>query len=263
MKAAPISPLSIAPSYIELMYDEEVLAVGTAFYVRHSNQLFLVSNWHNFSGRNPTTKKPLSKYAAILDRVRVHAHTSESLGDTNVVTYKLSNEDVNLWYEHPKFGSRVDVAILPVTDDRSDCRYDIHDALNRIDPHEKWHIWVSENVFILGYPFGISAGNRFPIWKSASLASEPKIDIDGKPLIYVDTASRPGMSGSPVVRHSRRAVALTQSKPNSPVYRFHAELIGIYSGRVVAKDELDAQLGMVWKASCINEIISGEKVAEC
>lgn len=264
MEIVTINPLSTASAFIELMFEAEILAIGTAFYFQKDDRLFLVSNWHNFSGRDPITRKPVTRDLAVPDRVRVHAHTSQPSGDVEVdiVTYALSADGVNLWYEHPEFGSLVDVGALLVSEERSALRYDVQSAINDVDPHEKWPIQVGEDLFILGFPFGISPGPKFPVWKSASIASEPQIDIDGKPLLYVDTASRPGMSGSPVVQHSRRSVSLSTSKPNSPVYRFRAAFIGVYSGRVVAKDPLDAQLGMVWKARCIEEIITGLKVAE-
>ena len=54
---------------------------------------------------------------------------------------------------------------------------------------------VSADVFVLGYPRGISGGRGFPI----SIATEPKIDLDGVPKLLIDTATREGMSGGPVI----------------------------------------------------------------
>ena len=54
-------------------------------------------------------------------------------------------------------------------------------------------------MFVLGYPKGISGGRGFPIWKRASIATEPDIQHDGLPKLLVDTATREGMSGAPVV----------------------------------------------------------------
>jgi len=34
--------------------------------------------------------------------------------------------------------------------------------------------------------------------------------------------------------------------------------VGIYSGRILGKTELEAQLGIVWKKEVIDEIIDGE-----
>ena len=40
--------------------------------------------------------------------------------------------------------------------------------------------------------------------KRARIASEPIIDIQDRPLMYIDTASRSGMSGSPVIIYIRK-----------------------------------------------------------
>jgi hypothetical protein len=54
------------------------------------------------------------------------------------------------------------------------------------------------DAFVLGYPRGMSGGGHFPVWKRATIATEPDIDLDGLPRFYIDTATREGMSGSPV-----------------------------------------------------------------
>jgi hypothetical protein len=38
------------------------------------------------------------------------------------------------------------------------------------------------------------------------------------------------------------------------------KFIGVYSGRLASQDPLDAQLGFVWPASLIPEIIAGGRV---
>ena len=65
------------------------------------------------------------------------------------------------------------------------------------------------------------------------------------------------MSGSPVIFKTRRPVTLFKSLENNMTLmsRYAVKLIGIYSGRIGAENELQAQLGIVWKFSVINEII--------
>ena len=58
---------------------------------------------------------------------------------------------------------------------------------------------VADEVFILGFPYKIGNASQIPIWKRGSVASEPELDCDNLPKLFVDTASRPGMSGSPVI----------------------------------------------------------------
>lgn len=110
-------------------------------------------------------------------------------------------------------------------------------------PNYSGTVPIGIEAFILGYPFGIGV-STLPIWKRASVASEPSVKISGKPCFYVDTASRPGMSGSPVILRHRMAIG--------PPTTF----IGVYSGRIGSEDELQAQLGIVWRAEVIDQIIT-------
>jgi hypothetical protein len=68
---------------------------------------------------------------------------------------------------------------------------------NRL-PLDKLSLTPGMDVFVLGYPRGISGGGRFPLWKRGSIASEPDVNIDNLPMMYIDTATREGMSRAPV-----------------------------------------------------------------
>jgi len=75
-------------------------------------------------------------------------------------------------------------------------------------------------------------------------------------LTAYDTATRSGLSGSPVImkRHGMHCLvsgALTGEEIIGTISNF----IGVYSGRM-GKDEFKAQLGIVWRASVINDIVS-------
>lgn len=249
-----INPISAASLFIEMMHDDIVLALGTAFYYNYNGSRYLISNWHNFSGRNPDSGRPLHKMAALPNSVRVHCRNQENLSIIRPVDLALSNENQFTWLQHPEHKEKVDIGALPVPSNGLTDDIDILAAVNEIDPHQKWPIQVGEQLFVIGYPFGISDACSLPIWKAASLASEPGVDQEHLPLLYVDTATREGMSGSPVIHYRRRSVTLIES--NQP-YRFHAEFVGVYSGRIVPKDLLEVQLGKVWKAPLIEQVIKG------
>jgi hypothetical protein len=73
----------------------------------------------------------------------------------------------------------------------------------------------------------------------------------------IDTASRPGMSGSPVILRSWTNLMVdpgVMGISDRPLNR----LIGVYSGRLDA-EKSDAQIGMVWHESFIPEIIDAQK----
>jgi hypothetical protein len=120
----------------------------------------------------------------------------------------------------------------------------------------KLAIMVGMEVFILGYPFG-SAPPALPVWKRGSIASEPNLVKLTTQYYLIDTASRPGMSGSPVILRSWSNHVLESSNwvavTDKPIDR----IIGIYSGR---KDNAlaEAQIGMVWHVDYIDEIIDAD-----
>jgi hypothetical protein len=250
-----INPFSAASFFIEMMFNEENIACGTAFYFILQEKIYLVSNWHNFSGRHPESHKPLHSQLAIPNRIRVYGHNVDNLLVPEISTYELSDSNgACLWYEHPTLGSSIDVGVLPITNKHNANTFDILAAVNAVDPFDNWPLEIGEQLFVLGFPFGISDTYSFPIWKSASLASEPAINQENLPLLYVDTATRIGMSGSPVIKYQRRAVSMFHK---DMYFNFHATFVGIYSGRIAPKDQIEAQLGKVWKADCIEEIIRG------
>ena len=74
----------------------------------------------------------------------------------------------------------------------------------------------------------------------------------------VDTASRPGMSGAPVIRRSWGTHALENGAfpaNSTPQSKF----IGVYSRRLHTDDPSNAQIDMVWPADDINDIIDAVK----
>ena len=113
---------------------------------------------------------------------------------------------------------------------------------------------ISDDVFLIGYPLGISV-HQLPIWKRATVASEIQIDIDNLPKFYVDTASAKGMSGSPAIRRSMGGTTEDGSMMSNGMPM--TKLLGVYSGRVSPKGDASAQIGIVWKAKVIDEIING------
>lgn len=251
-----ISPLSTCSVFMELFYNDTLLGGGTAFYVRKNDDFYLVSNWHNFSGRHPHTKLPLHSTAAVPNRVDVHNHNLATPEAPILRSHAIASaEGAPLWFEHPKWGSRVDVGALPVSHNGELEMFDVDSAIREVDYLGDRDPEAGDQVFVLGFPFGLSATHSLPIWKAATIASEPEVDIDDLPLLYIDTATRPGMSGSPVVKHVRRAVTVGGK---NGVSRFHSRFVGIYSGRIVPKDEIEAQLGKVWKAPVVYETIAGQ-----
>lgn len=71
----------------------------------------------------------------------------------------------------------------------------------------------------------------------------------------VDTASRPGMSGAPVILRSWTNDYI-EGGMRALSDKAATNLIGVYSGKLVASSE-EAQIGMVWHELYIMDIIAG------
>jgi hypothetical protein len=159
-----------------------------------------------------------------------------------------------LWLEHPILGQRADVIALPLGPMPGADFYPINKMVAM-----RLRVGAGVDVVVLGYPFGISMSS-FPIWKRASIASEPELPIAGLPYFFIDTASREGMSGAPVIVRSLGSHDLEgggTTMTGGPASRF----LGIYSGRIGAEDELKAQLGIVWRAEVVTDVIKGGRVS--
>jgi hypothetical protein len=118
--------------------------------------------------------------------------------------------------------------------------------------------WAYPEAFVIGYPFSKPPRLVLPIWKRASIASEPDLDIDNLPKMLIDTATRSGLSGSPVVMqriglHGMEGGVMKGSEIIGRIRNF----IGVYSGRI-GDNEFKAQLGIVWKARVIDEKVLGK-----
>ena len=161
------------------------------------------------------------------------------------------------WIIHPKFGNKVDVGIIDLG------KLDFDGELYNIPANSstewvKFSPSIADDAYVVGFPKGMDGGHGFPVWKRASIASEPVFDIDKLPLIYVDTATREGMSGSPVIVMRRGFTMPDDAKDFGDASLGESmSFLGVYSGRV-GDDPLGVQLGMVWKAKVIDEIIDGK-----
>ncbi len=234
------------------------MANGTCFFVMRNNKTYLITNWHIVTGKNPFTNAYIGYYAVSPDQLKIRVYKNQQhLETTDLIIDLLDDNGNEKWLVHPKYSNQVDVIALEIeipTD-----KFVISPE-NFIEPfNEDTSESVKDDVFILGFPFGLKTGDIFPIWKRGSLASEPLIDLDDLPKMYIDSASRSGMSGSPVIYLEKRQFGIGDAHPGTPNAKFsnnYTKMVGIYSGRIGANDELNAQLGIVWKYRVIDEIIT-------
>lgn len=222
------------------------------------------TNHHVISGKCLNTDYLLDRGGRTPDTLRVYVpyrknEDTEEWITTNYDDFRVKDEEGHkLWTEMSVNSKLVDVAVLPVKID--DPR--IRDICSAEEPmNDDIHIELGSDAYVIGFPFG-QTGGFLPIWKRASIASHVLIEPEGLPFFYVDTASRSGMSGSPVVYYEKRPIVFVNQSQNQ-ISRHFTKFIGVYSGRIGADSkEGDAQLGRVWRADVISELINRSKASE-
>jgi hypothetical protein len=253
----------------------EIKRPATAFIIRTGAFYFLVTALHVLTGRHWQTKA-LSDNGLIPNGftllVPFYKHLPPREHEIFWIPFEIRiqtegrDEKVAPWLVHPTLREDVDVAILPL----SDFPKRVHDNLvsrGKADNHyeifsfdynsaPKLRTAVGDDVFVVGFPENIKTAGEMPIWKRGSIASEPDIDIDDLPYLLVDTGTRSGMSGAPVLRRASAGIFPYGDGTNFGAFsKPRTELFGIYSGRFGA-DDLSSQLGIVWKEKVISEILA-------
>lgn len=254
-------PLSLTTHHLHLCFKptNAVLSSGTGFLYEFAGTCYLVTNWHNVSGRNPDTGKCLSETLAIPDMISTMFRLKDQPATCRREEIRLYLDDQMrepVWYEHPKYGPAVDVVVIPIPEATAGA-YKFF-PINAIAFDTEYKEEVADDAFVIGYPFSDTTYLQLPIWKRASIASEPDVNVDQLPKLLIDTATRPGLSGSPVImqRVGIHGITSGQFRGNEVIGRIRT-FLGIYSGRI-GTDELKAQLGIVWKARVIPEIIEAK-----
>ncbi len=258
-------PISFTTHHLHLCFRETdtVLSSGTGFVYERASAPYLVTNWHNVTGRNPATGECLSDTLAVPDMVSTLFRTIDQPARClreHLPLYSDSKMQEPVWYEHPKHGRSVDVVAIPLPS-TLESKYRLF-PINKIEFDSQFKEEVADDAFVIGYPFSEMTYLQLPVWKRASIATEPDVNLDQLPKLLIDTATRPGLSGSPVVMqrvgiHGIKGGTMTGNEIIGRIRKF----VGVYSGRVGA-DEMKAQLGIVWKATVIDEIIDGHSLGE-
>jgi hypothetical protein len=240
MATPMIARPSAASLFLQGKQAGQVIGTATGFVVERESQRFLITNRHVVRG---TGVPP--------DQLAIAHHVAGKLGTWEFRDERLFDANGNpLWFEHPNHPVDIDVAALPLTN------------LAGIDvlPYDPWSpgmglaSGVSDPLSIIGFPFGVTGGGGLGIWVRGFVATEPSLDWNGLPCFLIDSRTRPGQSGSPVIAYSGGGAVATAdggvSFFSGPVWQF----FGVYSGRINA----DSDLGFVWKAQAVRDIIEAK-----
>ena len=281
--------------HLTIRRDKIKLAIGTGVLYLKDDQTYIVTAWHNISGRHTETLELLSKQSAIpnniivsLDLAMIQENINHGYARMSITIPLIKNKQVT-YYIHQQGYPKVDVVAIPIDLNKGyktefrvasgeekaesiilkqkaelnnsletniihiqDCEFKIKE----IDDYSN-SLYVSDYIFIIGYPKGITDNTMQPIWKRATIATAPHLGWEQQEQFLVDCASKEGMSGAPAIYYSRDGKINTGNvyyKGSQPISILH----GIYVGRIGSTSELEAQIGKVWKRKVIDEIIDNK-----
>jgi hypothetical protein len=285
------STYSQSPFQILINDDNGLISTGSAFFYDFEEENFLITNWHNVSGKHFLTDEKLDKTSDRLP-TNIEAKLATNIGGTNgftTIAHKIEiYEDYNpIWFEHPVLGSKCDVIAIPIARNKN-LADNFHYPSNLIS-QIRIPVKPGNTAFVIGFPKSISVYIGLPIWKSGYIASEPfyNVTIGGKvsklgglelgldlPAFFIDTQTKEGMSGSPVFANYIGNWDMTNpyepidpdakdfnSRNNIAIGENRLEFIGCYSGRI-GKQEEGATLGLCWRKDVIDLICKTRKIGE-
>jgi hypothetical protein len=267
-KAIPANTLSLYTYRLSFGRAESGVTLwsATGFVYLKDDFYYLITNGHNITGVNPFSNSRMkSVHAGIPDlvssKVKFQPNGFKGYFGHMDFAYPLYENDTPLWYIHPDHDYSVDVVALPLNPvDEVEEQFKMF-PINQYD-FDSFDAEVGEEVFVLGYPLNIHGGLELAIWKRATIATEPRLDFKKLPMLLIDTATRSGMSGAPVICQRsgwNNIRGKLTGKENLGMLR---DFLGVYSGRLGAENQMEAQLGIVWKKQVIDEIIDGKKISD-
>ena len=118
-----------------LMYDSHgLISTGTGFFYRLGEESFLITNWHNLSGKHIFTREPLFESGRFPEYIKAKLATYTT--DQKVAAFvahpvAVFDDSGPVWYEHPSLSSMCDVVAIPLIRP-ANCPQSMHTAANLV-----------------------------------------------------------------------------------------------------------------------------------
>lgn len=247
--------------------EERRLGAATGYCENFLSNHYLITNWHCATGRNPATGQPKCQSGTIPSFIRVHLPFTRKDGERLLFNpFKKISLDLDItpdkWIMHQN-GQAIDLAATLLDAKLTPHLMCMNDAIATFDPRVR----IGNEVFVLGFPVDLMPTGTLPIWKRASVASEPKFGAFGEECFLIDSATREGMSGSPVIGYLVSDQAYPDMWWNSAEvsdnttigYQPSPSFLGVYSGRIGVRDLLEAQIGKVWRPETVQQMLGNPR----
>jgi hypothetical protein len=249
-RAVGIQILSAATCKMNLYVDSHKISVGSGFFLMDSENYFLVTALHNLSGRDYFSRKCLSDTLAIPNNfsatVRILDFNQELLmKEIRGELYQCGHPI--FFYDWSPSGG--DVAVIKVPRSQDAPRIVTFCDANS----NSWEPFAGLDVVILGYPSALDISGT-PIWKRASIASEPSLRVNENNITLLDGLTYRGMSGGPVIIYQTQGI--TEERVYEINTAMSVRLLGVYGGRYRVDEDKSGMLGFFWPMETVKKIIN-------
>lgn len=267
-----VEHFSLITTPVILLNGEQKVSQGTGFYFAKKVQeepemlvLFLITNHHVLTGYPPQHDGSPKG-----DNVVFFMHKEkDNTGNIKQIRLPLfTRNKKQIWFNCDNY-PEADVAIIPMPSSLWSDAY--ISCISEDYTGGDVKIRPTTTVTLIGYPYGYyDETNCLPVWKTGSIASEPDVDFNGKPLFLVDVSAFPGMSGSPTfaithgayemangtmtVGHVQKFLGIFASMPLIRENKYLEEITSESKQGLVFEQSLE--LGHIWKAKLITEMVN-------
>src|SRR5258708_14674942 len=199
----PVEAFSRCAAFLTIDYRDESgiqkswSATGIIRY--REGRSFLVTALHNLTGREPNGRCKDSA-CCIPNFIKIEGYCTLCEQELYAGLNQPSN-DQPLYSRH-QLGGRIDVGVLPLNLMGPPGSYVDESFFDERKNALEQKLYPTQDCFIVGFPEGLvdRTDSSFPrpIFKTAHIAFDPRIDFQGEPVVLLDAFTHPGQSGSPV-----------------------------------------------------------------
>lgn len=204
---------------------------ATGFFYQRNENLYLISNWHVFSGRNSNTGQLINQERKMPIKIILDHFMKEDNTQVKSMVYDLYDDESTeqgRWLQHGIKGKEVDIGVLPINVNSSELHIYPINSMNQTDDME---VIIGTEVLIFGFPIEKYFTDMLAICTRGIVSSEPDLQVGSwgdKFLIHAYTFK--GMSGSPVIIR-QKIFSDTNGNLNCVSGGYATKFLGIYSGR--------------------------------
>ena len=177
MKIIKVSPLSITSFYIETFFEDvseginTKLSSATAFAYKYKDKKFLITNYHVAYGKNAETGKVLDTNGGIPNKMQIYFYEPKQTNPKGII-FEINYSNRENPFKYATIGGKIaDIAVCELSSNFTGvCINEVEDIYNEPSLEENIRLEITESLYVLGYPRGISILNT-PIWKKSSILS--------------------------------------------------------------------------------------------